>query len=65
LFGTHNTVSFCALLASRGLPPDVTHLENANVHLLGHAVDLQERTPWAAAKAVDPRRGINAQTLYD
>jgi site-specific recombinase XerD len=52
-------------LASRGLRPDVTHPDNTHVHLLGLAVDLQERTPWAAAKAVDPRRGINAQTLYD
>ncbi|MFC5510477.1 phage integrase family protein [Massilia jejuensis] len=52
-------------LASRGLLADVTHPDNAQVHLLGLAVDLQERTPWAATKAVDPRRGINAQTLYD
>lgn len=52
-------------LAARGLQRDVSHPDNANVHLLGHAVDLQERTPWAAAGAVDPRVGINAQTLYD
>lgn len=52
-------------LASRGLLPDVTHPDNAQVHVLGLAVDVQERTPWAAAKSVDPRRGINAQTLYD
>jgi site-specific recombinase XerD len=57
--------SIARYLASRGLIADVTHPDNANVYLLGQAVDLQERTPWAAGKTVDPLRGIHAQTLYE
>ncbi|NTB05867.1 phage integrase family protein [Agrobacterium tumefaciens] len=51
-------------LASRGLPPDVADAANSDAHVLGHAVDLQERAPWAAAGGFDPRHGISAQTLY-
>lgn len=57
--------ALAAYLASRGLSPNVTDPANAHAYVLGHAVDLHERAPWACKGAVDPLRGISAQTLYD
>lgn len=56
-----------AYLASRGLSPDLRALDNQNAYLLGHAVDLATRAPWAKTNnvTVDPHAGIGAQTFYD
>jgi site-specific recombinase XerD len=53
-----------AYLDSRGLERRLDDPDNAGVYLLGQAVDLQHRAPWAARKAINPREGISAQTLY-
>jgi site-specific recombinase XerD len=54
-------------LVARGLPPDPLAPENASVFVLGKALDVQERMPWAARgrAPIAPRDGIGGQTLYD
>lgn len=53
-------------LVARGLDPDPEHARNRGAFLLGKAVDLDERAPWAEAsrRAVDPKEGIAAATFY-
>lgn len=54
-------------LESRGLHPDPSHPDNQNAHLLGQALDVQERAPWSPShlREVDPRAGIATGTLHD
>lgn len=54
-------------LASRGLQANLHAPENKAANLLGHAVDVAERAPWAPAAQgnVDRLAGIGAQTWYD
>lgn len=54
-------------LAERGLKPDLQDPAIGDVYLLGQALDLAKRAPWALAgrEAPRPGDGIGAQTLYD
>jgi site-specific recombinase XerD len=56
-----------AYFAARGLACDPAAPENRGAFLLGKAIDIGQRAPWAPASrdAIDPRQGIGPGTLYD
>lgn len=56
-------VALSAYLVSRGLNADPTDPQNAGAYLIGKAMDLHERAPWACSIANDPKQGISAGTL--
>ncbi|MDH3210473.1 MAG: site-specific integrase, partial [Burkholderiaceae bacterium] len=58
-------------LGARGLDPDPENIGNQGAHLLGRAVDADERAPGLNKERLrkgirfDPRAGVAATTLYD
>lgn len=71
--GRHRTVpipknvvnAVSSYLVSRGLSADLCHPANQGVYLIGKAVDVAERAPWAPGEIrdVDPKAGISTATL--
>ena len=53
-------------LVSRGLDPDLEYPSNRGAYLLGQAVDVGERAPWApdSVRDANPKAGITAGRLY-
>ncbi len=53
-------------LAARGLDRDPEAAANTGVHLIGKAMDVAERAPWAPAhvRDADARAGISVSTLH-